>query len=50
MEIFVDLHHQAPYYEVDGTDDLVTYSISAQFVPDPSSPSGQDYAKYAKKL
>ncbi|MDM5211985.1 M14 family zinc carboxypeptidase [Peribacillus sp. NJ4] len=48
VEIFVDLHHQAPYYEIDGTDDLVTYSISGQFVPDPRTPSGQAYAKYAK--
>jgi hypothetical protein len=47
VEVFVDLHHQAPYYEVDGTDDLVTFSISGQFVPDPKSAAGSKYAKYA---
>ena len=45
--MIVDLHHQAPYYEVDGTDDLVTFSISGQFVPHPSTPEGQKYAEYA---
>lgn len=47
VEVFVDLHHQAPYYEGNGTDDLVTYSISAQFVPDPRTTEGQAYVKYA---
>lgn len=45
VDVFVDLHHQAPYYEVDGTDDLVTFSISGQFVPDPST--SERYAEYA---
>jgi predicted deacylase len=49
VEAFIDLHHQAPYYEVDGTDDLVTFSISAQFVPDPKTSAGQAYAQYAEK-
>jgi hypothetical protein len=44
VDVFVDLHHQAPYYEVDGTDDLVTFSISGQFVPDPSE--DERYEKY----
>lgn len=47
VEVFVDLHHQAPYYEVDGTDDLVTFSISGQFVPDPRTEAGSKYAEYA---
>lgn len=47
VDVFVDLHHQAPYYEVDGTDDLVTFSISGQFVPHPSTPEGQKYTEYA---
>lgn len=49
VEAFIDLHHQAPYYEVDGTDDLVTFSISAQFVPNPKTTQGAAYAKYADK-
>ncbi|WP_163100688.1 M14 family zinc carboxypeptidase [Peribacillus alkalitolerans] len=48
VEVFIDLHHQAPYYEVDGTDDLVTFSISGQFVPDPSTDAGSKYATYAE--
>ncbi|MFC4411696.1 M14 family zinc carboxypeptidase [Chungangia koreensis] len=47
VEVFVDLHHQAPYYEVDGTDDLVTFSISGQFVPNPTTEAGSKYAEYA---
>lgn len=47
VEVFVDLHHQAPYYEVDGSDDLVTFSISGQFVPDPRTEAGSKYAEYA---
>ncbi|MTD30606.1 M14 family zinc carboxypeptidase [Planomicrobium sp. YIM 101495] len=46
VDVFVDLHHQGIYY-VDGTSDEVSLSLSAQFVPDPSSPEGADYAQYA---
>jgi hypothetical protein len=46
VDVFVDLHHQGMYY-VDGTADPVTLSLSAQFVPDPSTPEGADYAEYA---
>jgi predicted deacylase len=48
VEAFIDLHHQAPYYEVDGTDNLVTFSISAQFVPDPKTTAGAAYSQYAE--
>lgn len=44
VDVFIDMHHQGPYYEVDGTDDIVTFSISGQFVPDPST--SERYAKY----
>ncbi|MDN3438457.1 M14 family zinc carboxypeptidase [Planococcus sp. APC 3900] len=46
VDVFVDLHHQGLYY-VDGTADPVTLSLSAQFVPDPSTPKGAKYAEYA---
>ena len=46
VDVFVDLHHQGLYY-VDGTADPVTLSLSAQFVPDPSTPEGAKYAEYA---
>ncbi|MGO1059563.1 M14 family zinc carboxypeptidase [Planococcus sp. FY231025] len=46
VDVFIDLHHQGLYY-VDGTADPVTLSLSAQFVPDPSTPEGADYAEYA---
>jgi hypothetical protein len=46
VDVFIDLHHQGMYY-VDGTDDPVTLSLSAQFVPDPSTPEGAKYAEYA---
>ncbi|SER70318.1 M14 family zinc carboxypeptidase [Psychrobacillus sp. OK032] len=46
VDVFVDLHHQGMYY-VDGTSDEVTLSLSAQFVPDPNTPKGAKYAKYA---
>ncbi|ANC77376.1 peptidase M14 [Fictibacillus phosphorivorans] len=49
VEAFIDLHHQAPYYEVDGTDNLVTFSISAQFVPNPKTTEGAAYTQYADK-
>lgn len=46
VDVFVDLHHQGQYY-VEGTDDFVTMSLSADFVPDPSTPEGAKYAEYA---
>lgn len=46
VDVFIDLHHQGMYY-VDGTNDPVTLSLSAQFVPNPSTPEGADYAEYA---
>lgn len=46
VDVFVDLHHQGLYY-VDGTADPVTLSLSAQFVPDPSTPEGAKYAEFA---
>ena len=46
VDVFIDLHHQGQYY-VEGTDDLVTMSLSADFVPDPRTPSGAKYAQYA---
>ncbi|MDG5471341.1 M14 family zinc carboxypeptidase [Jeotgalibacillus sp. ET6] len=46
VDVFVDIHHQGMYY-VDGTDDEVTLSLSAQFVPDPSTAEGAKYAQYA---
>ncbi|AZU64088.1 M14 family zinc carboxypeptidase [Neobacillus mesonae] len=47
VDVFIDLHHQGQYY-VEGTDDLVTMSLSAEFVPDPRSEKGVKYAQYAK--
>ncbi|WP_066321141.1 M14 family zinc carboxypeptidase [Bacillus sp. FJAT-29814] len=47
VDTFIDLHHQGQYY-VEGTDDLVTMSLSAEFVPDPRTPKGSKYADYAK--
>ncbi|WP_236838859.1 M14 family zinc carboxypeptidase [Caldalkalibacillus salinus] len=49
VEVFVDLHHQGPYYYVEDTDDLVTMSISGQFVPHPSSEEGKKYRAYAEQ-
>jgi len=46
VDVFIDLHHQGQYY-VEGTDDLVTMSLSADFVPDPTTAEGAKYAKYA---
>ncbi|MRX71983.1 peptidase M14 [Bacillus lacus] len=46
VDVFVDLHHQGfPY--VEGTDKVVTMSLSGQFVPDPRTPAGAKYSKYA---
>ncbi|MBT2694775.1 peptidase M14 [Bacillus sp. ISL-55] len=45
VDVFVDLHHQGQYY-VEGTDDLVTMSLSADFVPDPNTAEGSKYAEY----
>jgi hypothetical protein len=47
VDVFIDLHHQGMYY-VDGTDDEVTLSLSAQFVPDPNTSEGAKYAEYAE--
>ncbi|MGO4886214.1 M14 family zinc carboxypeptidase [Anaerobacillus sp. MEB173] len=46
VDVFVDLHHQGQYY-VEGTSDLVTMSLSADFVPEPNTPEGAKYAEYA---
>lgn len=48
MHVYIDLHHQAPYYRVEGSDDLVTMSLSGKFVNDPAAP-GSDYAEYADR-
>ncbi|MGV2939670.1 M14 family zinc carboxypeptidase [Mesobacillus sp. LC4] len=45
VDVFIDLHHQGQYY-VEGTDDLVTMSLSADFVPDPNTAAGAKYAEY----
>jgi predicted deacylase len=46
VDVFMDLHHQGfPY--VGDTGEIATMSISAQFVPDPSSAEGAKYAQYA---
>jgi hypothetical protein len=47
VEVFLDLHHQN-FYKIEGTDTDVTMSISADFVPDPSSPEGAKYSQYAE--
>ncbi|EDL64537.1 hypothetical protein BSG1_08361 [Bacillus sp. SG-1] len=46
VDTFIDIHHQGQYY-VEGTDDLVTMSLSGRFVPDPSSVEGSKYSQYA---
>jgi hypothetical protein len=46
VDTFIDLHHQGQYY-VEGTDDIVTMSLSGQFVPNPNSEAGSKYAEYA---
>ncbi|MDQ0858989.1 M14 family zinc carboxypeptidase [Bacillus sp. V2I10] len=46
VDVFMDLHHQGfPY--VGDTEEIATMSISAQFVPDPSTADGAKYAQYA---
>jgi hypothetical protein len=47
VDVFIDLHHQGMYY-VEGTDDEVTLSLSAQFVPDPNTSEGAKYVEYAE--
>ncbi|MBG9448226.1 peptidase M14 [Cytobacillus firmus] len=47
VEVFLDLHHQN-FYKIEGTDEDVTMSISADFIPDPSSPEGSKYSQYAE--
>ncbi|PTX60799.1 zinc carboxypeptidase [Melghirimyces profundicolus] len=49
VDVYIDLHHQGPYYKVEGSDDLVTLSLSGQFVPDPNSPEGAKYSEYADR-
>lgn len=46
VDVFVDMHHQGQYY-VEGTDNLVTMSLSADFIPDPNTEAGAKYADYA---
>ncbi|MFT9599935.1 hypothetical protein [Mesobacillus sp.] len=46
VDVFIDLHHQGQYY-VEGTDNLVTMSLSADFVPGPNTTEGAKYAEYA---
>ncbi len=48
VDVFVDVHHQGMYY-VEGTADPVTLSLSAQFVPDPSTAAGAKYGEYADR-
>nr|WP_263324718.1 M14 family zinc carboxypeptidase [Neobacillus sp. Marseille-Q6967] len=45
VDVFIDLHHQGQYY-VEGTDDLVSMSLSAEFVPHPDTAAGAKYAEY----
>lgn len=45
VDVFIDLHHQGQYY-VEGTDDLVSMSLSAEFVPHPDTDAGAKYAEY----
>lgn len=47
VEVFLDLHHQN-FYKIEGTDEDVTMSISADFIPDPNSPEGSKYNQYAE--
>jgi hypothetical protein len=47
VDVYIDLHHQAPYYTVEGSDDLVTMSLSGKFVADPNSEEGAKYREYA---
>ncbi|OYD06658.1 M14 family zinc carboxypeptidase [Paludifilum halophilum] len=46
VDVYIDLHHQGPYYHVGGTDDLVTLSLSGKFVADPNRPESE-YKEYA---
>ncbi|GLB62034.1 M14 family zinc carboxypeptidase [Cytobacillus sp. NCCP-133] len=47
VEVFLDLHHQN-FYKIEGTDEDVTMSISADFIPDPNAPEGSKYSQYAE--
>jgi hypothetical protein len=49
VDVFIDLHHQGPCYQDDQNGDWVNLSISADFVPDPSTPEGAKYAEYADR-
>jgi len=48
VDVYVDLHHQGPCYVDEAGDDRVTMSLSGQFVPDPGTPEGSEYAEYAE--
>jgi predicted deacylase len=47
VDVYVDLHHQAPCFTDVNGEDHVTMSISAKFIPHPSTPEGAKYAEYA---
>lgn len=49
VDVYIDLHHQAPYYKVEGSDDWVTMSLSGKFVADPNSAEGAKYREYADR-
>ncbi|MED4755277.1 M14 family zinc carboxypeptidase [Brevibacillus choshinensis] len=49
VNVYIDLHHQGPFYYVEGTNDVVTMSLSGRFVADPNSPAGAKYEEYADK-
>ncbi|MBM7552103.1 M14 family zinc carboxypeptidase [Thalassobacillus pellis] len=46
VDVFVDLHHQG-VYNIKGSGEPVTLSISAEFVPHPESEAGEKYSEYA---
>lgn len=47
VDVYLDLHHQAPCYLDESGENRVTMSISGQFVPDPRTPEGAKYAEFA---
>ncbi|QRG70285.1 M14 family zinc carboxypeptidase [Brevibacillus choshinensis] len=49
VDVYIDLHHQGPFYYVDGTNDVVTLSLSGRFVADPNSSAGEKYEEYKDK-
>ncbi|MCF6136594.1 M14 family zinc carboxypeptidase [Pseudalkalibacillus berkeleyi] len=46
VDVFVDLHHQG-VYQIEGSGEPVTLSLSGQFVPDSEATEGGKYAEYA---